>query len=71
MVAFSILGYLCIAFGVIDFAGMFFGYDLTGVGWSPIVAGFVGSALIKFGGGDESADSDESPDSNESPDSDE
>jgi DNA-directed RNA polymerase subunit RPC12/RpoP len=33
-----ILGYLCQLFAVIDFAGMFFGYDLTGVPWSPLVA---------------------------------
>lgn len=42
----KVLGYLCILFGVIDFAGMFFGYDLTGVSWSPIVAGVIGSMLV-------------------------
>ena len=49
----GILGYLCIGFGIIDFAGMFFGYDLTGVTWSPIAAGFLGSVLISMGGDDE------------------
>jgi len=44
-----ILGYLCYAFGIIDFAGMFFGYDLTGVSWSPIVAGVAGYGLIALG----------------------
>jgi hypothetical protein len=40
-----ILGYLCYAFGAIDFAGMFFEYDLTGVSWSPVLAGFIGYGL--------------------------
>ena len=59
MAIFSILGFLCIGFGVIDFAGTFFGYDLTGVSWSPIVAGVVGGALMSIGGGGEEADSKE------------
>jgi len=42
----KVLGYLCYLFGIVDFAGMFLGYDLTGVSWSPIVAGVIGSALI-------------------------
>lgn len=42
-------GVLCYVFAVVDFAGMFFGYDITGVSWSPIVAGFIGSALINCG----------------------
>jgi len=45
----KVLGYLCYAFAVIDFAGMFFGYDLTGVSWSPIVAGVIGSILVRAG----------------------
>jgi len=45
----KILGYLCYAFGVIDFLGMFLGYDLTGVSWSPIVAACVGSLFLYFG----------------------
>lgn len=39
-------GVLCYVFAVIDFAGMFFGYDLTGVSWSPMVAGFLGAVLV-------------------------
>lgn len=42
----QLLGFLCYAFAVIDFAGMFLGYDLTGVSWSPIVAGVIGSVFI-------------------------
>lgn len=42
-------GVLCYIFAVIDFAGMFFRYDLTGVSWSPIVAGLIGSALVQCG----------------------
>jgi len=49
----AILGLLVIGFGIIDFAGMFFGYDLTGVSWSPIAAGFVGSFLLNLGGDEE------------------
>ena len=44
-----ILGYLCYAFGIIDFAGMLFEYDLTGVSWSPVLAGFIGYALHALG----------------------
>ena len=40
------LGMICYAFGLVDFVGMFFHYDITGVSWSPIVAGFVGSIFI-------------------------
>ncbi len=46
------LGYLAYLFAAIDFMGMFFGYDLTGVPWSPIVAGIIGQALISAGGGE-------------------
>tara|TARA_B100000959_G_scaffold263587_1_gene303106 strand:- start:762 stop:926 length:165 start_codon:yes stop_codon:yes gene_type:complete len=52
----AILGYLIIGFGIIDFAGMFFNYDITGVGWSPIAAGFLGSFLINLGSKDEDVD---------------
>lgn len=45
----KVLGGLCFAFALIDFAGMFFGYDLTGVSWSPVVAGLVGSFLMRLG----------------------
>lgn len=39
-------GASCYVFAVIDFAGMFFGYDITGVYWSPMVAGFLGTLLV-------------------------
>lgn len=38
----NVVGYLLYAVAVIDFAGMFFGYDITGVSWSPIAFGAVG-----------------------------
>ena len=44
-----VLAYLCWAFGVIDFCGMFFGYDLTGVSWSPVVAGVIGYLFSYLG----------------------
>ena len=59
MVIFTILGVLCIGFVIIDFAGMFFGYDLTGVSWSPIAAIVIGSVLISIGNGAEGDDSKE------------
>ena len=52
MSIFRILGLLCFGFAIADFAGMFFGYDLTGVSWSPIAAGVVGSVLTRIGGGE-------------------
>jgi len=36
-------------FAIVDFAGMFFGYDLTGSRYSPMIAGFVGSILFSLG----------------------
>lgn len=45
----QLLGYLCYAFGIIDFLGMIFRYDLTGTPVSPIIAGVVGTILIKVG----------------------
>jgi hypothetical protein len=41
-----VLAYLCYAFAVIDFCGMFLEYDITGVPWSPIVAGVIGSVFL-------------------------
>ena len=41
----NFLAFLCFGFAIVDFAGMFFGYDLTGVSWSPIAAGVIGSIL--------------------------
>ena len=45
----KVLGYLCIAFGIADFALFQFGVaDLTGVTWSPIAAGALGLILLRF-----------------------
>jgi len=41
----NVLEYLCYAFAAIDFAGMFFEYDLTGVPWSPVAACCIGYAF--------------------------
>lgn len=38
-----IIGWGCIIFGIVDFCGNFGHYDLTGVPWSPIVAGVIGA----------------------------
>jgi hypothetical protein len=46
----TVLGLICYGFGMVDFAGMFFHYDITGVPWSPIVAGITGSILCSIGG---------------------
>jgi hypothetical protein len=43
-----IIGLLCFLFAVIDFCGMFFHYDLTGISFSPMIAGFIGSGLMKW-----------------------
>ena len=43
------LGLICYGFGLVDFAGIVFGYDITGVSWSPIVAAVVGSTLLSSG----------------------
>ncbi len=43
------LGVLCYLFAIVDFAGMFFKYDITGVSWSPIVAVVVGSLFMNMG----------------------
>ena len=42
---FSLIGYGLYGLGIVDFAGMFFGYDLTGVSWSPIAFGAAGYGL--------------------------
>lgn len=39
---YSIIGWVFYIIGVVDFCGMFFGYDFTGVSWSPIVFAGVG-----------------------------
>ena len=43
-----ILGLICLAFGFVDFMGMLFHYDITGVSWSPIVAGIIGSVFFSI-----------------------
>jgi uncharacterized protein YbaR (Trm112 family) len=45
----NLAGYGLLIFAVIDFCGMFFDYDLTGVRWSPLVCSVIGSALIGIG----------------------
>lgn len=42
----GVLGVLCLVFAVVDFSGMYLHYDLTGVSWSPAVAGLLGIVLI-------------------------
>ncbi len=49
----KLLGFGCYGFALVDFAGMFFGYDLTGVSWSPIVASVLGGVLASIGRDDE------------------
>ncbi len=39
---------LCYVFAVVDFAGMFLGYDITGVFWSPAAAAGIGTILMKI-----------------------
>ena len=41
-IALNGIGVLLYIVAAIDFAGMLFDYDFTGVSWSPIVFGFVG-----------------------------
>ena len=49
----QIIGYLCFAFAAVDFAGQFLNYDLTGVSWSPVVAGGLGVIFTAMGPGEE------------------
>lgn len=42
---FSLLGYGLYGLGIVDFAGMFFGYDLTGVSWSPVAFAAAGYGM--------------------------
>ena len=53
MVILKVLGYLCYAFGIADFALSWFGTDLTGVRWSPIVAFVLGTILVRVGSSSE------------------
>jgi hypothetical protein len=47
-IIFTIIGVLCFVFGIIDFAGMFFEYDLTGTAYSPLAAALIGSFFLKL-----------------------
>ena len=49
----QIFGYLCFTFAAVDFSGQFLDYDLTGVSWSPIVAGVLGMVLTGMKTADE------------------
>lgn len=40
---FTILSFLCYAFAVVDWGLSWFGIDITGFSWSPLVAGGVGA----------------------------
>lgn len=62
MAALTVLGYMCYVFAVIDFCGMFGGYDLTGTPISPVIAGVIGSILIHFGNSCNDDDDDEDDD---------
>ena len=44
-----ILAFLCYAFAVVDFGLSWFGIDITGVSWSPLVAGGVGALFSWIG----------------------
>ena len=41
----SLIGYGLYGLAIVDFAGMFFGYDLTGVAWSPIAFSLAGYGM--------------------------
>ena len=42
---FAFVGWALYGLAVVDFAGMFFGYDMTGVSWSPVAFGAAGYGL--------------------------
>jgi hypothetical protein len=42
------IGILLIVFAVVDFGLAWVGVDITGVRWSPLVAGVLGSVLCRF-----------------------
>jgi uncharacterized membrane protein YvbJ len=44
-----ILAWLCWILAGVDFCGMFFGYDMTGVSWSPIAIGGIGTLFNYLG----------------------
>ena len=47
---FKLAGGLLILFGIVDFVlYQFFNFDVTGVSWSPVAAGIVGSIIMRMG----------------------
>ena len=42
----TFLGYLFYGIAIADFLGMYFGYDFTGQGWTPLLFGGIGQVLI-------------------------
>jgi hypothetical protein len=51
-VAIRWLGYLLILFALVDFGLSFAGIDITGVRWSPLVAGGIGGLFTRMTGDD-------------------
>ena len=48
---FKLLGLLCYGFAIVDLGTYYLGImDITGVSWSPIAAGVLGSVLMSIGG---------------------
>ena len=43
-----IIGYILYGIAVVDFAGMFLGYDITGVSWSPLLFGGLGYCCFHY-----------------------
>lgn len=39
------IGWMFYGLALVDFAGMFLGYDITGVSWSPVAFGAAGYGL--------------------------
>ena len=53
---FKLLGLLCYGFAIVDLGTYYFGImDITGLSWSPIAAGVLGSVLMNIGGEAEEA----------------
>lgn len=50
------IGFLLILFAFADFGLSWFGMDITGVRWSPLVAGGLGTVLCRFFRGDDGDD---------------
>ena len=46
------IGYIFYGLAIADFLGMFFGYDLTGQVWTPILFGAIGAGCQSLGGGE-------------------